>query len=335
VNTDHIYIIAEAGVNHNGDVDVAIQLIDKAAEAGADAVKFQMFDADELTGEDAPLAEYQKHSGQTSQREMLHALTLTEDDFTKLSNYTKQKEIDFIVTPFDTNSAQFLASLNVPAIKIPSGEITHLSFLEKVATLGIPVILSTGTCNLEEVDDAVQIFKAAGIDLSILHCTSSYPAPYDQINLRVMDTLSKKFGVPVGLSDHSEGITVPIAAAALGAKIIEKHFTLDRTMDGPDHKASLEPHELTAMIEGIRQAESALGSSEKVIQPAEANTASVARRSTVAVQDIAAGEKLSTENTALKRPGTGIPPKEYESVMQKTAQENIAAGTPITHDMLT
>lgn len=181
----------------------------------------------------------------------------------------------------------------------------------------------------------MQIFKAAGIDLSILHCTSSYPAPYDQINLRVMDTLSKKFGVPVGLSDHSEGITVPIAAAALGAKIIEKHFTLDRTMDGPDHKASLEPHELTAMIEGIRQAESALGSSEKVIQPAEANTASVARRSTVAVQDIAAGEKLSTENTALKRPGTGIPPKEYESVMQKTAQENIAAGTPITHDMLT
>jgi sialic acid synthase SpsE len=293
-----------------------------------------MFDPEELTGKGAPLATYQEDSGETSQMEMLKGLTLTKEEYTDLAEYASQKGIDYIVTPFDSASADFLTSLSVPAIKIPSCEVTNLPFLEHVAGLGLPVILSTGTCNIEEVDDAVSIFKQAGVSLSVLHCTSSYPTPFDQINLRVMQTLRQKFTVPVGISDHSEGIVVPIAAAALGAAIVEKHFTLDRSMTGPDHKASIEPGELIAMVQGIRDVESALGSPEKIRQPAEENTALVARRSVIADQDLKAGDILTKENTALKRPGSGIPPKEYATILGRSLSQDATAGTPITHAML-
>jgi len=265
---------------------------------------------------------------------MLRALTLTQEEYKEILAYTTEKGIDLIVTPYDIESAKFLVSIGVAPLKIPSCEVTNLPFLKGVAALGVPVILSSGTCNLEEVDDAVTIFKDAGVDLILLHCTSSYPTPFDQVNLRVMETLEKKFSVPVGLSDHTPGIAVPIAAAALGAVVIEKHFTLDKNAEGPDHKASLEPDEVKSMVEGVRAAEAALGSSEKIIQPAEQNTADIARRSVVATIDLSSGEQLTVENTAIKRPGTGISPKEYEAAIGKAVNQDISVGTPITHDML-
>jgi len=329
-----VYIIAEAGVNHNGDVAIAKKLIDEAVAAGADAVKFQIFDPVELASTKAPLTDYQQCSGETSQIDMLNKLALSRNTFAELADYAKKKGIDYIVSPFDSGSAAFLATLDVPAIKIPSCEAINLPFLRDVAALGLPVILSTGTCNLEEVDEAVSILKDASVSLVVLHCTSAYPTPYEQVNLRAMETLTKKFDVPVGLSDHSEGTVIPIAAAALGAVVIEKHFTLDRNMQGPDHQASIEPDELKAMVEGIRAVQAALGSPEKVLQPDEENTATVARRSVVAITDLVSGEIVTADNTALKRPGTGIPPKEYQSVIGKVLNKDITSGTPITYDML-
>lgn len=333
---EHVYIITDIGVNHNGKLETAKQLVDVAVDAGVDAVKLQMFNPEEIASESAPLAEYQKSNVERSksQKEMLAELTLTEDEYREILSYTKEKEIDLIVTPYDIASAQFLVSIGIETLKIPSCEVTNIPFLEEVAQLNVPIILSSGTCNLEEVDDAVSIFKDAGVDLILLHCTSSYPTPFDQVNLRVMETLRKKFGVQVGLSDHTPGIAVPIAAAALGAVIIEKHFTLDKHAEGPDHKASLEPDEVRAMVEGVRAAQAALGSSEKVMQPAEENTAAVARRSVVAACDLAAGDPLTKENTAIKRPGTGIAPKEYDAVLGKAVSRDVVSGTPITHEML-
>lgn len=334
MSTSHTYIIAEAGVNHNGSLETAKKLIDAAKHAGADAVKFQLFDPEEIAGHNAPLASYQEDEEATSQLEMLTKLALPKEAFIELSDYAKKQSIDCIVTPFDAESATFLATLNVPSIKIPSGEVTNLPLIAHIANLQIPVILSTGTCSMEEIQDAVSLMQDAKCPLSILHCTSSYPTPPAQVHLRAMETLRSTFGVPVGLSDHTEGIAVPIAAVALGAHIIEKHFTLDKTWQGPDHKASLEPNELQAMVEGIRTVEAALGTAEKTRQPAEENTAAVARRSVVATTSLQPGDVLSRENTALKRPGTGIAPKEYDNVLGKTVQEAIETGTPITYDML-
>lgn len=329
-----VYIVAEAGVNHNGDIAMAKNLIDAAADAKADAVKFQLFDPEEIASADADLATYQEGGDHSSQLEMLKTLALEQDAFVELADYAASKSIDCIITAYDSSSAQFIATMNVPAIKIPSGEVTNLPFLRSVATLGKPIILSTGTCDLKEVDEAVQIFIDAGIALTILHCTSAYPTPFDQVNLRAMETLRQKFNVPVGLSDHTEGIEVPIAAVALGAVMIEKHFTLDRSLPGPDHKASLEPDELRSLIRGVRNIEKALGSGEKVCQEVEQDVANAARRSIVAVSDIGAGEMITDDMLTLKRPGTGIPPKELSTITGKIASQDIAKGTMLLHDML-
>lgn len=330
------FVIAEAGVNHNGDLQRAKQLIDLAADAGADAVKFQLFDPDEIVGEDTPMAAYQqKNIGNTkSQKEMLSDVVLSHEDFVQLASLAQKRSIAFIVTPFDIASARFLLTLNVPAIKIPSCELNNLPFLQKIAELRHPVILSTGTGSLDEVREAVAIFQNTGTDLAILHCTSAYPTPINQVNLRVMDTLRKEFNIPVGLSDHTEGITVPIAAVARGAAIIEKHFTLDRSLPGPDHKASLEPDELTKMVREIRNVEEALGTTEKIRQPAEENTAEVARRSIVVIKDLPTGTILTEEVVTIRRPGTGMPPKELSNVLGKTLACDIAANTMLSPEML-
>lgn len=328
-----VYIVAEAGVNHNGDIALAKKLIDAATDAHADAVKFQLFDPEEIASAGADLATYQEGGDHSSQLEMLKTLALPQEAFSELVDYAGSKGIDCIITAYDSGSAEYIATLDVPAIKIPSGEVSNHPFLRAVATLGKPVILSTGTCDLEEVDEAVQIFIDAGITLTILHCTSAYPTPFDQVNLRAMETLRKKFNVPVGLSDHSEGIVIPIAAAALGAVMIEKHFTLDRTMKGPDHKASLEPAELSAMVEGIRRVELALGSGEKTRQAVEEDVANAARRSIVAASDIGVGETIAEDMLTLKRPGTGIPPKELSTITGKIASQDIPKGTLLLHDM--
>jgi len=331
---DHVYIIAEAGVNHNGDIQMAKQLIDVAASSGVDAVKFQVFDPEEICGQETPLAEYQKRSGETSQIDMLKSLALKHEDFAELAAYTKKQGIDFIATPFDSASAKFLVSLDVPFIKVPSGEATNLPFLKDIAALGLPVILSTGTTTLQEVEEAVAIFTEAKVDLSILHCTSAYPTPVDQVNLKAMDTLHRTFDVPVGLSDHTEGIEIAIAAAALGAVIIEKHFTLNKASPGPDHKASLEPDELENLVRSVRNVGQALGTGVKERQPLEEEVAKVVRRSVVALSDLKKGDVLVTESITLKRPGTGIPPKELNAVLGKTLKQDVSSGTLLSWDML-
>ncbi|MDD5041847.1 MAG: N-acetylneuraminate synthase [Candidatus Peribacteraceae bacterium] len=329
------FIIAEAGVNHNGKEELALRLIDAAQEAGADAVKFQLFDPDELGGT-APLADYQEQNqgAWRDQREMLASLTLPREAYRRLAAHARARRIGMIVTPFDIASAEFLISLGLKTLKIPSGEITNHPFLKEVAALGADVILSTGMCSLEEVQEAVGIFRSAGVPLTLLHCTSAYPAPYDHVHLRAMAFLRETFGLPVGLSDHTEGIEVAIAAAALGACVIEKHITLDRALSGPDHRASIEPEELARMIRSIRNVEAALGSAEKVRQVSEQNVAAVARRSVVAAYDLKKGQALTKEMIAIRRPGTGIPPKSLAEVIGKIAAQDIPSGTPLTWDML-
>ncbi|MDD4287205.1 MAG: N-acetylneuraminate synthase family protein [Candidatus Peribacteraceae bacterium] len=338
-----VFIIAEAGVNHNGKEDLAMRLVDAACDAGADAVKFQLFDPDELAGA-APLASYQEgKDAWRDQKEMLASLMLPKDAYRRLADHAKERQIELIVTPFDIASAKFLLSLKLKTLKIPSGEVTNLPFLKNVAALGADVILSTGMCSLEEVKEAVEIFRANKVPLTLLHCVSAYPAPADQINLRTMETLRQEFHVPVGYSDHTEGVAVALTAAALGAQVLEKHFTLDRTMSGPDHAASLEPEELTQMIRIIKDAEAlknvsvlqeALGTGEKKCQPCEENVRSVARRSVVAGCDLQKGGTLTAEMIAIRRPGTGIAPKFVRDVIGKKAKKDILSGTPLIWDIL-
>ncbi len=337
------YVIAEAGPNHNGDPALARQLVDKAAEAGSDAVKFQLFDLDEIVSDQTPLADYQKRSGESNQKEMLRSLLLPHDVFRSLKSHAEQKGMDFLTTPFDAGSAEFLASLGVKAMKIGSGEITNLPFLRKVAALGVYMILSTGMSTLEEVRDAVAIFADAGTPYALLHCVSAYPAPVDQINLRVMETLRSEFTVPVGYSDHTLGIDVAVTAAVLGAEIIEKHFTLDRTMTGPDHAASLEPDELKEMIRIIKDpaalkqstiVQEALGTGEKKCQPCELNTRDVARRSLVLTRDGKVGETITKDMIAIKRPGTGIAPKELETVIGRTLARAMPVGAVLIRESI-
>ena len=316
------FIIAEAGVNHNGNIKLAKQMVDKAKEAGADCIKFQTFVPEKIVSKQAKKAEYQKTqtNSDESQLDMIRKLALSNDEFIELSLYCKQLGIDFLSTAFDMESVDFLKSLNMKAWKIPSGEITNLPYLIKIANLGKPVILSTGMSNMQEVKDAVSVLKEHGAgDITVLHCTTEYPAPYNDVNLLAMLTMKEELKLPVGYSDHTEGIEVSIAAVALGAKVIEKHFTLDKNMDGPDHLASLEPHELSKMVKAIRNIEKAMGTDIKTVSTAEYKNINVARKSIIAKRGIKKGELLSEENVTTKRPGNGISPMKWFDVLGTTA----------------
>jgi N,N'-diacetyllegionaminate synthase len=322
-------IIAEAGVNHNGDLALARKLVDAAADAGADAVKFQTFSAERLVTPDAPQADYQRRNmGKVeSQFDMLKRLELSEDAHRDLISYCQERNIVFLSTPFEAESADFLESLDVPGFKIPSGEITNLPFLSHVARKQRPIILSTGMSTLDEVREAVDCIRAAENDqLALLHCVSNYPAAPDDVNLRAMETMINTFDCLVGYSDHTEGIEIAFAAVALGACIIEKHFTLDRNLPGPDHKASLEPGELAAMVAGIRRVASALGDGVKQPTPSEAATAAVARKSIVAAHDIAVGTVLEEQMLAVRRPGSGISPSRWYDIIGCRTKVTLHAG---------
>ena len=331
------FIIAEAGVNHNGDKNLAKQLIDAAVEAGADAVKFQTFHAENVVTSTAEKAEYQKSttSSDESQYNMIKKLELPEETFREVANYAESEGIIFLSTPFDEESVDLLDEIGVPAFKIPSGEITNFPLLKRITEKQKPIILSTGMATLGEVEEAVTYLKKHGADsITLLHCTTSYPAPVYSVNLRAMDTLRCAFQVPVGYSDHTEGITIPIAAAAMGAYLIEKHFTLDRTLPGPDHKASLEPQELTAMVKAVRDVERAHGNGIKGPTEEEEAIKRVARRSIVAKHDIHVGGALTEDDLAIKRPGTGIEPRYFDLILQKKAKVSIQKDQVIQWDMI-
>lgn len=315
----HVLIIAEAGVNHNGSMDLAKQLIDAAADAGVDYVKFQTFKAENLVTKDAKQAEYQQRNAQDdSQYAMLKKLELSQEQHYELIEYCKQRGVRFLSTAFDFESVGFLHSLNLGVWKIPSGEITNYPYLKKIAQYGEPVILSTGMSTNEDIDAAIKALCDNGLkheQITLLHCNTEYPTPMQDVNLRAMNALREHFGVKVGYSDHTKGIDAPIAAVALGAEVIEKHFTLDKTLPGPDHKASLEPQELKAMVNAIRNIEQALGDGEKHVSDSERKNMPIVRKSIVAARDIKQGELLTEENLTTKRPGNGISPMCWESVV--------------------
>lgn len=317
-------IIAEAGVNHNGSLETAKQLVRTAKECGADIVKFQTAKLDSLVSKFAEMADYQKaNTGKTeSQKEMLAKLLLSFDDFTELAAYCKEIGIMFLSTPFDIESIHFLNDLQ-DIWKIPSGEITNYPYLVEIAKTGKKILLSTGMSTIEEVEEALKILRENGADdMVILHCTTDYPAPIDSINLKAMLGLKERFGCPVGYSDHTKGIEVSIAAVAMGATVIEKHFTLDKTMSGPDHKASLEPNELKELISAIRNVERAMGTREKKPTESEVRNRSVVRKSIVASKPILKGETFSTENLTTKRPGTGISPMKWNEIIGTIADRD-------------
>ena len=317
-----VFIIAEAGVNHNGKLELAKKMVDKAKDAGADCIKFQTFISENFVSKFARKADYQRRQADVdeSQLAMVRKLELSFEDFIELKNYCKGREIQFLSTPFDFKSIDFLASLDMKIWKIPSGEITNLSYLIKIAKTQKPVILSTGMSDLTEIEAAMATLREYGSsDITLLHCTTEYPAPYKDVNLRAMVTLKEKFNVPVGYSDHTLGIEIPIAAVATGAAVIEKHFTLDRNMDGPDHKASLEPYELQAMVKAIRNVELALGNGEKKPAESEMKNIAIARKSIIASRKIKKGEVFTEENLTTKRPGNGISPMRWFEVLGQTA----------------
>lgn len=331
------FVIAEAGVNHNGSLDLARQLVDVAAEAGADAVKFQTFRADKLVTAQAKQADYQaRNTGRVeSQAEMLRRLELSEQDHREIMAHCRDRGIRFLSTPFDHESADFLDREGMEAIKIPSGEVTNLPLVQHLASKRKPILLSTGMCTLGEVEACVRTLEQAGVEeLAILHCVSCYPADPAETNLRAMATMEAAFGYPVGYSDHTLGNEVSLAAAALGACVIEKHFTLDRRLPGPDHRASAEPAELQKLVAGIRTIESALGTGRKVPTPSEAGTAAVARRSLVTARPIPAGHVLGRDDLMARRPGTGLAPTMLPQVVGLTAREAIPEGTLLTLRMV-
>lgn len=328
-------IIAEAGVNHNGDIGLAKKLIDVAAEAGADYVKFQTFSADRLVTHAAKKADYQTKSmdGNESHHEMLRRLELTPAMHNELIAHCALQNIVFLSTGFDIESVDLLVSLGQNLFKIPSGEITNLSYLRHIGQLGKPVILSTGMATLGDIEAAIEVLEEAGTarsNLTVLHCTTEYPTPMSEVNLRAMESIHCAFGVAVGYSDHTQGIEVAIAAVVLGATVIEKHFTLDRNLPGPDHKASLEPAELKAMVTAIRNIEVALGDGIKRLTPGEAKNKPVARKSLVARQAIKAGELFSAQNVTAKRPGTGISPMRWDEIIGQVALKDFLADELIT-----
>lgn len=322
------FIIAEAGVNHNGNMETARKLIDVAVAAGADAVKFQTFKAENTVCRNACKADYQLETTNQdeSQLEMLKKLELTAQMHEQLIDYCGQKEIMFLSTAFDRESLCYLMELGLPVIKIPSGEITNYPLLREAGKAKKKIILSSGMSTLNEVKDAVQVLREYGSDdITVLHCNTEYPTPYSDVNLQAMLTLREELGIPVGYSDHTRGIEIPIAAAALGATVIEKHFTLDRNMEGPDHKASLEPDELRAMIRAIRNMESALGSGKKEPSESEKKNIAIVRKSIVAKCDIEVGGLFTEENLATKRPGTGISPMRWNQVVGQRAKRKFIA----------
>lgn len=357
MTADHVYIIAEAGVNHNGQRDLAFALVDAAAEAGADAVKFQTFDAAKLASKSAPKAAYQKQSTDAaeSQLAMLKKLELPREWHAGLQAHARQKGIEFLSTAFDTDSLAFLVDLGMPLFKIPSGELTNGPLLWQFARTGKPLVLSTGMATLSEVEQGLAIVahalsaeaEPASIDdvwrgwsradwrvrlnghVTLLHCTSQYPTPFAEVNLRGMDTLAQAFGLTVGYSDHTEGILIPVAAVARGAKFIEKHFTLDRSLPGPDHKASLEPAELTQMVRDIRALQAALGDGGKTPQPSEWDTRQAARQQVVASCDIAAGSILARADLTTARCGSGLPPTALWGLVGRSARRAYVAGDVI------
>ncbi len=326
------FIIAEAGVNHNGDIERAKQLVDTALKANADAVKFQTFKTEKMVTKYAEKAEYQSETTakDESQYEMIKRLELTDNEFKELAGYAQKKGIMFLSSPFDEESVDLLERLGVPAFKIPSGEITNVCFLEYVAGKGVPVILSTGMATLGEVEEALYVLQ--GVDVVLLHCITSYPASRDAVNLRVIDTLRHAFRVPVGFSDHTLGITTAVAAVALGACVIEKHFTLDKTLPGPDHKASLAPFELKEMVLSIREVEKALGDGIKRPTEEEERIKKVVRKSVVAVTDIPEGTTITRDMVGIKRPGTGIEPKYLDLVIHRRVKTHIRAGEVLTFE---
>ncbi len=320
-----IIIIAEAGVNHNGSIATAKKMVLSAKEAGADYIKFQTFSPEKLVSKSAQKADYQKQAARAeeSQLEMLQKLALTKEGFIELKEYCQSHGIGFLSTPFDLGSIHFLKQLGMDFWKLPSGEITNLPYLLEIAKTRKPVVMSTGMCELGEVAAAIHWLKEAGTEqISLLHCNTEYPTPMEDVNLRAMLSMRDEFGLPVGYSDHTQGIEVPIAAAALGACILEKHFTLDKGMDGPDHLASLEPDELKAMIKAVRNIERAMGNGRKAPSGSEKKNQKAARKSIVANCRIRKGEKFTEENLAAKRPGNGISPMRWFEILGQEAERD-------------
>ncbi len=319
---DKVIIIAEAGVNHNGELGMAKELVDAAAKAGADYVKFQTFIPENLAIKSAKKAGYQMKttgSGQ-SQLDMLRQLSLECGSYKQLSEYCKDKGIGFLSTPFDLESVDILKDLGMDYWKMPSGAVTDYPYLVKIAQMGKPVILSTGMSDMKEVSEAVGLLKSEGAgDIILMHCNTEYPTPYEDVNLRAIQTMKKEFSLSVGYSDHTLGFEIPVAAVAMGACMIEKHFTLDRNMEGPDHKASLEPGELAAMVSGIRHIEAAMGDGVKRVSPSERGNIPIVRKSIIAKRKILQGEPFTEDNLTTKRPGTGISPMMWPQVIGKIA----------------
>jgi N,N'-diacetyllegionaminate synthase len=329
-----VFIIAEAGVNHNGSIALAKKLIDVAAQAGADAVKFQTFKAENLVSKNAEKAEYQKETTDKdeSQYEMIKKLELDIHTHVELISYCVEKNIMFLSTPFDLESIDLLHDLGLNIFKIPSGEITNLPYLRKIGALNKQVILSTGMADIGEIEDALDVLTFNGTpieNITVLHANTQYPTPMEDVNLNAMVTIGKTFNISYGYSDHTLGIEVDIAAAALGATVIEKHFTLDKTMEGPDHKASLEPHELENMIQAIRNIEKALGNGIKKASPSERPNMNIARKSIVAACDILMGAILNEHNLTIKRPGGGLNPMLWDTICGTIATKNYKADEPI------
>lgn len=324
----NVLIIAEAGVNHNGSLEIAKRLVDEAVKAGVDIIKFQTFKAENLVSKSARQAEYQRRNignEDESQFSMLKKLELNEKQHLELIEYCKEKRIKFFSTAFDMDSIEFLHTLGIGLWKIPSGEITNYPYIKKIAQYHEPVILSTGMCNLSDIKAALNVLLDSGLTkekITVLHCNTEYPTPMEDVNLKAMLEISSRFGVEIGYSDHTEGIEIPIAAVALGAKVIEKHFTLDKTMNGPDHKASIEPDELRAMVKAIRNVEKALGNGHKEISASEKKNIEVARKSIVASCNISKGEIFSESNITVKRPGNGISPMRWEDVIGTVAKRD-------------
>ena len=317
------FIIAEAGVNHNGSLELAKRLVDAASDAKCDAVKFQTFKADKLVSVNAEKAEYQKETtgSDESQLDMIRKLELSEEDHYVLKKYCEEKGILFLSSAFDEESLTFLESMDMPLYKIPSGEITNLKLLRQIGSYHKRVIMSCGMCEMDEIHKAYDTLMESGAtEVAILHCNTQYPTPFEDVNLNVMKTLRDEFHTSIGYSDHTVGIEVPIAAVALGAEIIEKHFTLDKNMEGPDHRASLNPEELKAMVDGIRHIEKALGSYEKKVSDSERANRDIARKSLVAACSIKKGETFTEANLTMKRPGNGISSSKYEDMLGKKAK---------------
>lgn len=322
-----VFIIAEAGVNHNGSLERAREMVRVAKNIGADAVKFQTFSADALVARGAPKADYQKQATgvSESQLDMLRRLELDEAETRELLELCDENGIQFISSPFDLASVDLLARLNVRILKIPSGELINVPYLRRVGAVDCRIILSTGMSELDEIERSLEVLQDAGSSterITLLHCTTEYPAPYGEVNLRAMRSMGERFGVEVGYSDHTLGIEIPVAAVALGARVIEKHFTLDRSLPGPDHQASLEPDAFAAMVDAIRNVEAGLGDGHKRRTPSEERNRLVARKSVVAARDIRCGEVFTEHNLTAKRPGTGISPLLWDDVVGQRAKRN-------------